>query len=194
MLFRDTGPASGVPRPNNPNPVTDRTPTSGAARALALDRLLRLERDGAYVSRLPDGSNASGPDERRAADYVAGVTRHRRWLDYLIGQFYRGDSSTLEPRVRQVLRIGLYDLLVKETAPHAAVGEAVELAKRAIRVGAGGLVNGVLRSGRARATPAACPSRRPATRCATSASAIRTPRGSSAAGQTGLGPRRRSGC
>ena len=126
--------------------MTDRTPTSGAARALALDRLLRLERDGAYVSRLPDGSNASGPDERRAADYVAGVTRHRRWLDYLIGQFYRGDSSTLEPRVRQVLRIGLYDLLVKETAPHAAVGEAVELAKRAIRVGAGGLVNGVLRS------------------------------------------------
>ena len=126
--------------------MTDLSQPRGAARALALDRLLRLERDGAYVSRLPDGSASTGPAERRAADYVAGITRNRRWLDFLIAQFYRGDAHTLEPRVRQVLRIGLYDLLVRETAPHAAVGEAVELAKRAIRPGAGGLVNGILRS------------------------------------------------
>ena len=126
--------------------MPDLSAPGGAARALALDRLLRLERDGAYVSRLPDGSSFSGAAERRAADFVAGVTRHRRWLDFQIAQFYRGDATTLEPRVRQVLRIGLYDLLVRGTAPHAAVGEAVELAKRAIRAGAGGLVNGVLRS------------------------------------------------
>ena len=132
------------PAPNLAPAVSD-SPVP-AARALALDRLLRLERDGAYVSRLPDGSASTGAAERRAADYVAGVTRHRRYLDYLIAQFYRGDASTLEPRVRQVLRIGLYDLLIRQAPPHAAVGEAVEVAKRVIRPGAGGLVNGILRA------------------------------------------------
>jgi 16S rRNA (cytosine967-C5)-methyltransferase len=121
-------------------------PIPTAPRALALDRLLRLERDGAYVSRLSDGEAAGRADERRAADFVAGVTRHRRYLDFLIAQFYRGDAQTIEPRLRQVLRIGLYDLLIRETPPHAAVGEAVEVAKRAIRPGAGSLVNGILRS------------------------------------------------
>ncbi len=122
-----------------------------SARQRALARLLRVEGEGAYVGLVGgDASGATDADdaraERQAADYVAGVTRLRRWLDFLAAHYYRGEYAAMEPAVRQVLRIGLYDLLVLGTPPHAAVHEAVELAKRAVRPGAGHLVNAVLRT------------------------------------------------
>ncbi|MEM1043858.1 MAG: 16S rRNA (cytosine(967)-C(5))-methyltransferase RsmB [Bacteroidota bacterium] len=120
-----------------------------SARARALARLARIEEGGAYADAF--GGNATLSDEearaeRQAVEYVAGVTRRRRWLDYLLAQFYRGDLGAMEPVLRQILRIGLYDLLFLDTPPHAAVHEAVELAKREVRPKAGGLVNAVLRA------------------------------------------------
>lgn len=115
------------------------------ARVLAVQRLLRVEDDGAHVARLADGAH-SPEVSRRAVDYVAGVTRQKRWLDFLVGSFYRGRVADLDPELRQILRIGAYDLVVRETAPHAAVNEAVETAKEVLHRGAAGLTNGVLRA------------------------------------------------
>jgi 16S rRNA (cytosine967-C5)-methyltransferase len=119
------------------------------ARERALVRLLRIEHEGAYVGFV-DGEDSGGEgdarEERQAAEYVAGITRQRRWLDFLIAHFYRGNANQLEPALRQILRIGLYDILFLSTPPHAAVNEAVELAKRVVRPKAGGLVNGILRA------------------------------------------------
>ena len=115
------------------------------ARDLAVDRLLRVEEDGAHVARL--SREGVSPDVARAvSDYVAGVTRHRRWLDHVLSQFYRGDLDGLQPELLQILRIGAYELVVKEAASHAAVNEAVETAKTRLHRGAGGLTNGVLRA------------------------------------------------
>ena len=119
------------------------------ARERALARLLRIEHEGAYVGFVDDADaevEGDAREERQAAEYVAGVTRQRRWLDFLIAHFYRGNASQLEPALRQILRIGLYDILFLSTPPHAAVNEAVELAKRVVRPKAGGLVNGLLRA------------------------------------------------
>jgi 16S rRNA (cytosine967-C5)-methyltransferase len=119
------------------------------ARERALARLLRIEHEGAYVGFAdPDAAGGEGDarEERQAAEYVAGITRQRRWLDFLIAHFYRGNANQLEPALRQILRIGLYDLLFLSTPEHAAVNEAVELAKRVVRPKAGGLVNGLLRA------------------------------------------------
>ncbi len=115
------------------------------ARALAVQRLLRVEEDAAHVARL--GTKGVPPEvARRASDYVAGVTRQRRWLDFLIDHHYRGDAERLDPVLRQILRIGTYELLIRETAPHAAVNEAVSTAKRLLHKGAAGLTNAVLRA------------------------------------------------
>ncbi len=118
------------------------------ARAEAVRQLDRIEVDGAYIGLTQtDATEALDPREaRQATDYVAGVTRWRRWFDFLLQQFYRGDLAAMEPTLRQILRIGLYDLLVLEKPPHAAINEAVELAKTMVRRGAGGLVNGILRT------------------------------------------------
>jgi 16S rRNA (cytosine967-C5)-methyltransferase len=77
---------------------------------------------------------------------VAGVTRHRRRLDFVLDRFYRGDPARLDPILRQVLRIGLYELLVRKTPPHAAVSEAVRAARALLHEGAARLANGLLRA------------------------------------------------
>ena len=115
------------------------------ARVLAVQRLLRVEHEGAHAARLADGS-ATPEVSRQAVRYVGGVTRQKRWLDFLVGRFYRGRVQDLDPELLQILRIGAYDLIVRETAPHAAINEAVETAKALLHRGAASLTNGVLRA------------------------------------------------
>jgi 16S rRNA (cytosine967-C5)-methyltransferase len=119
-----------------------------SARAYALRQLLRIEEEGAFRGLAGGEADAvvDAREERQATEYVSGVTRWRRRLDFVLGHFYRGELDKMESKLRQILRLGLYDILYLETPPHAAVHEAVELAKREVRSGAGGLVNGILRA------------------------------------------------
>lgn len=129
-------------------PETPAPPAS--ARVLAVERLLRVESDGAYVARLGADRRGAGRIDaetaRAASDYVAGVTRQKRWLDFVLDRYTRGDLDSLDPELLQTLRVGAYDLVVKGTAPHAAVNEAVEAARSLLHRGAGGFANAVLRA------------------------------------------------
>jgi len=119
--------------------------TVSSARSLALNHLERVRRDEAFVDKLTaDGTEAR--TRRQARELVAGVTRQRRWLDFILAKAYNGDYESMEHRLRQILRLGLYELLFQATPTHAAVDEYVELAKHELRPGAGNLVNGVLRA------------------------------------------------
>jgi 16S rRNA (cytosine967-C5)-methyltransferase len=115
---------------------------SVTARALALDALDRIERDGAYANLLlPEllGRTALDARDRHfATELVYGTTRMRRACDLLVDRFL---SRDLELRVRNALRLGAYQLHFLEMAPHAAVGETVAVAPKPAR----GLVNAVLR-------------------------------------------------
>ena len=119
--------------------------TVSPARVHALDHLERVRQDDAYVEKLTI-DDADARTRRQARELVAGVTRQRRWLDFVLGEAYHGDYDSMEPRLREILRLGLYELLFQSTPTHAAVDEYVELAKQALRPGAGNLVNGVLRT------------------------------------------------
>lgn len=116
-----------------------------SARRIACDHLQRVTHDAAYIERL--SVDHSDPRVRRQTrELVAGVTRWRRWLDFLLADTYHGAYDSMEPRLRQILRLGLYELLFQDTPARAAVHEYVELAKHTVRPGAAGLVNGVLRT------------------------------------------------
>lgn len=117
-----------------------------SARSIAVRQLLRIEEEGAFVGFMDSESDGDERTDRQATEYVAGVTRWRRWLDFLAASFYRGRFDKMEPELRQILRIGLYDLLFLDTPPHAALHEAVDLAKQRVRPRAGGLVNAILRN------------------------------------------------
>jgi 16S rRNA (cytosine967-C5)-methyltransferase len=67
-----------------------------------------------------------------------GVLRHRRLLDHWIGELRNGK---LDPETRDVLRVGLCQILILGLPDHAAVNETVESGKANVR----GLINAVLR-------------------------------------------------
>ena len=80
----------------------------------------------------------SSPDRGLLQAILFGVLRHRRLLDHWIGKLREG---TLDPETRDVLRVGLCQLLILGLPDHAAVNETVEAGKASVR----GLVNAVLR-------------------------------------------------
>ena len=80
----------------------------------------------------------SGADRGLLQAILFGVLRHRRLLDRWLGELRDGK---LDPETRDVLRVGLCQLLILNLPDHAAVNETVEAGKASVR----GLVNAVLR-------------------------------------------------
>lgn len=111
------------------------------ARALALDVLVAWARGDGFIDELLHralaGSVLATRDRHFAQEVAYGVVRSLRRLDFLIDALASGD---LDATTRNVLRLGLFQLLDTRVAQHAAVHESVALAGRA-----GSLVNAVLR-------------------------------------------------
>jgi 16S rRNA (cytosine967-C5)-methyltransferase len=120
------------------------TSASKSARRLALDALSRIDRDGAYANLvLPamlDAGRLDGRDRAFVTELVYGTMRMRRACDWAADRFVK-DPGRIEPVVRNVLRLGTYQLLFLRTPAHAAVATSVDLAPERAR----GLVNAVLR-------------------------------------------------
>lgn len=117
-------------------------------RVLAARSLVRLDADAAFAGHAERHRGGDADAARAATDLVAGVTRQRRWLDHALAPWIRGGMDglfDLDAPVRAALRLGAYELLIAGTAPHAAVGEAVAVAKVLGASRASGLVNAVLR-------------------------------------------------
>ena len=112
------------------------------ARKVALDALVRIERDDAYANlalgALLDRSKLDGRDRGFVTELVYGVTRMRRACDFLIDRFALRE---LDIQTRNLLRLGVYQLHFLETPPHAAVSATVDVAPGRTR----GLVNAILR-------------------------------------------------
>ena len=111
-------------------------------RRLAVQALVRIDRDGAYanivVPNLLEESDLDGRDRGFVTELVYGTTRRRRALDHLIEPFLTRDPP---PAARAALRIGTYQLFELGTPPHAAVSATVSATPKRFR----GLVNAVLR-------------------------------------------------
>jgi 16S rRNA (cytosine967-C5)-methyltransferase len=121
------------------------------ARDIAFHVLRRVEEGGAFASRALDAALASaGAIEAReaglATELVYGTLRRALTLDAALAPCSRRPLDRVDPAARVALRLGAYELLFLRTPPHAAVGEAVALAKRADHGRAAGFVNAVLRA------------------------------------------------
>ena len=115
------------------------------ARISAFD-ILRTVEHGGFASDLLLAAKLDARDAGLASEIVFGVLRYRAQLDYLIGH-YSGRSGKLDAEVRIALRMGMYQLRYLDRIPaHAAVGESVDLVKRARKTSAAGFVNAVLRN------------------------------------------------
>ena len=116
-------------------------------RKTALEALERFRRDGAWsrqvLNALTKKNGLDGRDSALAARLFYGVLQNLALCDYYIGLYAKGK---LEPKVRDILRLGVYQLLFMDRVPDsAAVNQSVLLCRKAGYDRASGLVNAVMR-------------------------------------------------
>lgn len=121
------------------------------ARELAFQVLRRVEEGGAFASRALDAALAqAGALEPReaglATELVYGTLRRALSLDAALSRHASRPLAEVDPAARVALRLGAYQLLHLGTPAHAAVGEAVALARSVQHGRAAGFVNAVLRA------------------------------------------------
>jgi N utilization substance protein B len=91
-----------------------------------------------------------GPDARPIRDYtkvlVTGVDANKRKIDELISTYAQGwDMDRLPAVDRNILRLGIYELLWQEDVPDGvAIDEALALAKELSTDESSGYIHGVL--------------------------------------------------
>lgn len=120
-------------------------------RQLAAAILTKVETRKAYADILLDNALGSAAlDERdRAllAEIVYGTLRWRGSIDAQLLPHLRRPLTEVDPAVRNLLRLSLYQLRFLDKIPdYAAVNDAVEVAKSFKGGKAAGFVNGVLRN------------------------------------------------
>lgn len=120
------------------------------ARRLAYDVLHEVGASGGY-SHIVLGTKLRDADldQRQAGfatDVVNGTLRNQLFIDAVIGQCSSRPLGKIDPRVLDVLRMGIYQLLFADTDSYAAVNESVDLAVSVSGPGPKGFTNAVLRA------------------------------------------------
>lgn len=116
-------------------------------RQTALSVLNRCERDGSYSNLALDaairGGDFSPADRGLLTALVYGVIERRITLDHVLDGLSDREPEKVDPQIRNILRMGLYQLMYMDRIPaHAAINESVSLAPRK----SAGFVNAILRS------------------------------------------------
>ncbi|MEM0983206.1 MAG: transcription antitermination factor NusB [Planctomycetota bacterium] len=127
-------------RPRRDTPISPSRAAACAALAEAIPR---------FPDLLPIEPDTRGMDDRDGALARAIVgTAVRRWLtiEHLCARFLEKDLRALDAGVRAGLLAGGAQILFLDRVPdHAAINETVQWVKSAVKPGAGGLVNAILR-------------------------------------------------
>ena len=120
----------------------------GNVRDAALTILLAVDKNQAYSNLLLHQTiekyKLTPKDRGLLTELTYGTLQHKLTLDYYLEPFIRGKMDIW---VRWLLRLSLYQMHYLTRIPaHAAVNEAVEIAKRRGHKGIASMVNGILRS------------------------------------------------
>lgn len=122
------------------------------ARELALDMLIEILEKGSFchvVERqaLSKYQYLPKKDRALATRITEGVVERLLSVDYVINRVSKVKTDKMKPVIRNILRIGAYQILYMDRIPDsAACNEAVKLAIKRRFAGLKGFVNGVLRS------------------------------------------------
>lgn len=122
------------------------------ARQTALNALIACRKESAWsngvLKEYIQHDRLDGRDAALAARLCYGVIQNRGRLDFYLQQLLTGRLKDVQPVVRDILHLGLYQIYELDKIPDsAAVNESVALAKQYSRnPKAASLVNGVLRN------------------------------------------------
>ncbi|MFP7760493.1 RsmB/NOP family class I SAM-dependent RNA methyltransferase [Marisediminicola sp. LYQ85] len=130
------------------------TPRGGSsvqpARRIAFDVIRAVGESDAYANLLLpvklERAKLGTADAALATELTYGTLRRQSYYDAVIAIAAGRDVSRIDPPVLDVLRLAVHQLLSMRVAPHAAVDEAVALARSVGSASVTGFVNGVLRT------------------------------------------------
>lgn len=120
-------------------------------REIALQILKEVDEKDAYaniaLSHALEQYRPSPQERRLATELVYGTIKAKNTLDWVIGQYATRSVEKMTVWVRNILRMGVYQLLYLDRIPaSAACNEAVNLTKRYGHLGTAKFVNGILRA------------------------------------------------
>jgi 16S rRNA (cytosine967-C5)-methyltransferase len=86
-------------------------------------------------------------DRAEVREYVQNILRRRSYLDFLIDQFSNVEIDEMKSSLKNILRLGVYDMVFMDSTPdYAAINESVEIAKYKLGSRTGDLTNAILRN------------------------------------------------
>ncbi|MFM9918120.1 RsmB/NOP family class I SAM-dependent RNA methyltransferase [Lacisediminihabitans sp. H27-G8] len=139
----DRRPARGTRTPEPPSRVQP-------ARRIALDVIMAVRETDAYANLLLpvklERARLNPQDAALATELTYGTLRQQGYYDAVIELAAGRSTEEIDSPILDVLRLGTHQLLSMRVAQHAAVDEAVSLAKEVGSRSAAGFVNGVLRT------------------------------------------------
>jgi 16S rRNA (cytosine967-C5)-methyltransferase len=119
------------------------------ARRVAYELLCDIEFRGVFSDYAVNSARVARLDVRDrhlVMELVYGCLRWQMLLDQMLAGFSARPWEKIDPNARILLRMALYQMWRMDRVPnHAAVNDAVELAKQNLRRGAEGFINGLLR-------------------------------------------------
>ncbi len=126
-----------------------RPPPSDPARRVAYDVLEAVRTREAYANLvLPGLLRERKLDTRDAAfatELAYGTLRGQGLYDAVLQECVDRPLDQVDPPVRDILRLGVHQLLRMRVPSHAAVSATVDLARRTVSAGPVGFINAVLR-------------------------------------------------
>jgi 16S rRNA (cytosine967-C5)-methyltransferase len=115
------------------------------ARSVSIDLLVTFDENGTL--NYAEANDLEPRERSQVREYVQNILRRRSYLDFIIDEFSSIKVEEMKPRLKNVLRLGLYELLFMGGTPdYATINESVELIKYTLGSKAGDLVNAILRN------------------------------------------------
>ena len=135
-------------RPTSPPPARQSSHSAVTDTRVAALRIMEELRNGAMLDIAFEryASVLDARNRRWLQQLVYGALRTRSRMDAIVEVRVTGGIGRLNPTMLDLLRLGCYQLLYMGGVPsYAAIAQTVELAKERQGIGAGKLVNAVLR-------------------------------------------------
>jgi len=118
-------------------------------RKIALHGLLRVLEEGAWLNKILTHFLFKVQDERDRGlltELLYGTVKQKLRLDWTISKFLKKYYiEELPPSIRNILRLGAYEIFFLDIPSYATVNEYVKLAKKVGHRGTAALVNALLR-------------------------------------------------
>jgi len=119
--------------------------TEATARSVSTELLIEFDKTG-KLSYAP-ADRLESRERAEVREYVQNILRRRAYIDFLINEFSNVDIEEMKDILKNILRVGIYDMLFMDSTPdYAAINEAVELAKLKLGSRTGDLVNAIMRN------------------------------------------------